>query len=115
MSSILVPGGALALNPDLTIKQLLHTAWGPSQGAPLGGAIDLAQTSDGYLWLVSPSGLFRFDGISFERVELPSDPELSSRSVISVFAPQRGGLWVSLTFGGVAFLKDRHWQVYTAD
>jgi hypothetical protein len=29
---------AHALNPGLTIKELHHTAWGPGQGAPLGGA-----------------------------------------------------------------------------
>src|SRR5580704_9657332 len=90
-------GSAAALNPDLTIKELHHTAWGPSQGAPLGGALALAQTSDGYLWLAGPSGLFRFDGITFERVELPRDPKLSSLSLDSAFAPRGGGLWVGFT------------------
>jgi signal transduction histidine kinase/ligand-binding sensor domain-containing protein len=115
MTTILFLGDALALDPDLTIKQLHHTAWGPSQGAPLGGVIDLAQTSDGYLWMASPSGLFRFDGISFERVEIPHEPRLSSLAVYSVFAPHGGGLWVGLKFGGAAHLKDGHWQVYTTD
>jgi len=35
---------AAALNPDLTIKQLIHTAWGPREGAPLGGVQELAQS-----------------------------------------------------------------------
>jgi len=92
---------------------LQHTAWGPSQGAPLGGAVALAQTSDGYLWMAGPSGLFRFDGIAFERVELPHDPKLSSSSLISAFAPRGGGLWVGFTFGGVALLKGGRWQVFS--
>jgi ligand-binding sensor domain-containing protein len=103
---------AAALSPDLTIKELHHTAWGPSQGAPLGGAVALAQTSDGYLWIAGPSGLFRFDGIAFERVELPHDPKLSSLSLISAFAPRGGGLWVGFTFGGVALFKGGHWQLF---
>jgi signal transduction histidine kinase/ligand-binding sensor domain-containing protein len=115
MTTILLPRPAAALDPDLPIKQLHHTAWGPSQGAPLGGATGLAQTSDGYLWMVGPSGLFRFDGVSFERVELPHGPKLSSLAVYSIFAPHGGGLWIGFTFGGVAFLKDGRWQVYTAD
>ncbi len=90
-----------------------HTAWGPGQGAPLGGAVALAQTSDGYLWMAGPSGLFRFDGIVFERVELPHDPKLSSLSLFSAFAPRGGGLWVGFTFGGVALLKRGRWQIFS--
>jgi signal transduction histidine kinase/ligand-binding sensor domain-containing protein len=112
IAALLWCGCAVALNPDLTIKELHHTAWGPGQGAPLGGAVALAQTNDGYLWVASPSGLFRFDGIAFERVELPHDPKLSSLSLMSAFAPRDGGLWVGFTFGGVALLKEGHWQVF---
>jgi signal transduction histidine kinase/ligand-binding sensor domain-containing protein len=106
-------GCAVALSPALSIKQLHHTAWGPGQGAPLGGAVALAQTNDGYLWIAGPSGLFRFDGIAFERIELPHDPKLSSLGLFSAFAPRGGGLWVGFTFGGVAFLKDGRWQVFS--
>jgi signal transduction histidine kinase/ligand-binding sensor domain-containing protein len=113
ISALLWCGCAAALSPELTIKELHHTAWGPGQGAPLGGAVALAQTNDGYLWIASPSGLFRFDGIAFERVELPHDPKLTSLGLFSAFAPRRGGLWVGFTFGGAAFLKDGRWQVFT--
>jgi signal transduction histidine kinase/ligand-binding sensor domain-containing protein len=106
-------GSTVALSPDLTIKQLHHTAWGPSQGAPLGGAVALAQTSDGYLWMAGPSGLFRFDGLAFDRIDLPHDPKLSSLSLHSAFAPRGGGLWVGFTFGGVAFLKEGRWHVFS--
>lgn len=112
IAALLWCGCAAALNPDLAIKELRHTAWGPSQGAPQGGVRALAQTPDAYLWIASPSGLFRFDGIAFERVELPHDAKLSSLSMNSVFAPQEGGLWVGFTFGGVALLKAGHWQVF---
>lgn len=64
-----------------------------------GCAAALAQTSDGYLWIAGPSGLFRFDGIAFERVELPHDPRLSSLSLFSAFAPREGGLWVGSQMG----------------
>lgn len=114
---------AIALNPDLTIKQLLHTAWGPREGAPLGGVMALAQTNDGFIWLASFSSLYRFDGIAFEHVELPHDAKLASTDVRAVFASPRGGLWVSVFSGagqcrectaGVASFQDGRWQVYGA-
>jgi signal transduction histidine kinase/ligand-binding sensor domain-containing protein len=113
IAALLWSGCAAALSPDLTIKELQHTAWGPSQGAPQGGAVALAQTSDGYLWIAGPSGLFRFDGIAFERVELPRDPKLLSSRLFSAFAPRAGGLWVGFAFGGVALLREGHWQVFS--
>jgi ligand-binding sensor domain-containing protein len=58
IAALLWCSSATALNPDLTIKELHHTAWGPSQGAPLGGALALAQTNDGYLWIASRAGCF---------------------------------------------------------
>src|ERR1700723_4324493 len=61
IAALLWCGCAAALSPDLTIKELHHTAWGPGQGAPLGGALALAQTNDGYLWVAGPSGFVRFD------------------------------------------------------
>jgi signal transduction histidine kinase/ligand-binding sensor domain-containing protein len=113
IAALLWCGCAAALSPDLAIKELHHTAWGPSQGAPLGGAVALAQTNDGYLWMAGPGGLFRLDGIAFERIELPHDPKLSSLSLNSAFASRDGGLWVGFTFGGVAHLKEGHWQVFS--
>jgi signal transduction histidine kinase/ligand-binding sensor domain-containing protein len=113
IAALLWCAGAAALSPDRTIKEARHTAWGPSQGAPLGGATALAQTNDGYLWLAGPSGLFRFDGIAFERMDLPHDPKLSSLSLFSAYAARGGGLWVGFTFGGVALLKGGRWQVFS--
>src|ERR1700683_2835428 len=112
IAALLWCGCAAPLNPDLTIKELHHTAWGPRQGAPLGGTFALAQTKDGYLWIAGPSGLFRFDGIAFERVELPHDPKLSSLSLCSAYAARGGGLWVGFTIGGVAFLQAGRWEVF---
>jgi signal transduction histidine kinase/ligand-binding sensor domain-containing protein len=112
--AILWCGCATALSPDLTVKSARHTAWGPNQGAPRGGAVALAQTQDGYIWIAGPSGLFRFDGITFERIELPHDPKLPSLRLMTLFAPRAGGLWLGFTFGGIAHLKDGRWQVFAA-
>lgn len=63
---------------DRTIQQYVHTAWGEKEGAP-SGILALAQTQDGYLWLGTISGLYRFDGVSFDN--LSHDRERSFRLV----------------------------------
>jgi signal transduction histidine kinase/ligand-binding sensor domain-containing protein len=96
---------ACGLSPDLSIKQLYHTAWTDKEGAPT-DIEDLAQTRDGYLWLASTAGLFRFDGVRFERIDAIHGQRLPSRSVYAVWAPPSGGLWVGYVFGGASFIRD---------
>ena len=75
------------------------------EGAP-GEVRALAQTTDGYLWLGTATGLFRFDGIRFEPYNPQSGQPFPQRSVASLFAVPDGGLWVSYWYGGVSFIKD---------
>ena len=94
--------------------QIGHDFWGFKEGSP--DEIEaLAQTSDGYLWIASPSGLFRFDGRRFERYRPPLGAELPSTNVSAVYAPSSGGLWIGYRFGGFSFLKDGQLTNYTRD
>ncbi len=81
-----------------------HDFWGFKEGAPDVRA--LAQTSDGFLWLGGPSGLFRFDGIRFELFHSPFGDQLLSTNIFTLLAPPSGGLWIGYAFGGFSFLKD---------
>lgn len=94
--------------------QVGYDSWGFKDGAP-DAVSSLAQTNDGYLWLGSPTGLFRFDGQRFERYRPPSGTELISTSVASLVAPSSGGLWISYRFGGFSFLKDGRLTNYTRE
>src|SRR5262245_34259735 len=54
-----------ALDPASHITQYGHTVWRVQDGYFGGRALDIAQTTDGYVWVGTDAGLFRFDGVRF--------------------------------------------------
>jgi signal transduction histidine kinase/ligand-binding sensor domain-containing protein len=101
---------AFALDPNQPLRQLYHSRWNAING--LKGSVNaLAQTPDGYLWVGSSDGLFRFDGLYFERYQ----PEVGSwpaNAVSALMALPTGELWVGFDSGGVSVLKDGHITSY---
>ena len=87
------------------LDELQHASWTYKEGAP-GEVYALAQTTDGYLWLGTATGLFRFDGIQFQPYKPESGQAFPHRSVYSLFAVPDGGLWVGYRYGGVTLLKN---------
>jgi Phosphoinositide phospholipase C, Ca2+-dependent len=85
---------AFAVNPDRDIHQLAHRSWGEKEGYP-GKGEALAQTADGFLWLGSDNGLFRFDGVHFERYVPRSGDKLSEGPVRGLLALPDGSLWIT--------------------
>jgi ligand-binding sensor domain-containing protein len=85
---------AFALDSDRTIAQLYHTAWTIEDGSP-SGIYRLAQSKDGYLWLATDSGLFRFDSVRFERYQPERGDPFPSQDISGLLATPDGGLWIS--------------------
>lgn len=77
------------------------TAWAAEKGLPPGDVFAIAQDSDGYLWLGTPTGLFRFDGLRFTAWQ-GRDPALSlpDGPVHALVGSPDGGLWVGFGGGG---------------
>jgi signal transduction histidine kinase/ligand-binding sensor domain-containing protein len=90
---------------DQPLPHLYHTAWTIRDGAP-GDVQALAQTADGFLWIGTLSGLFRFDGVRFELYEPPPPDNLPSVGVSALLPLADGGLWVGYQFGGVSLIRD---------
>jgi len=86
-------------------QRIIHESWTFKDGAPE-GVMAFGQTSDGYLWVGAPSGLYRFNGVSFELFRSPFGDKLRSTGVSKLFSPATGGLWIGYFFGGFSFLKN---------
>ncbi|WP_343632071.1 two-component regulator propeller domain-containing protein [Roseateles sp.] len=89
------------------LAQLQHSSWTLKDGMP-GPVMAIAQTTDGYLWLGTGTGLYRFDGVRFERFDTLAGEHLPSRQVMSLHATRDNRLWVGLLEGGVALVKQGH-------
>jgi signal transduction histidine kinase/ligand-binding sensor domain-containing protein len=92
-----------AINPHPPLAQLYHSSWNARNGLD-GSVTALAQTTDGYLWVGTTDGLYRFDGLSFERYR-PETGRLPSNSVSTLLSVPDGGLWVGYARGGASFLR----------
>ena len=100
VSAGLSPSPVFAI--DQPLAQMHHTAWTARDGLT-GSALCLAQTTDGFLWIGTSDGLYRFDGVRFERFQ-PQGGALHGVSVSALHAVPDGGLWVGYSRGGATFI-----------
>ena len=95
---------ALAVDPQRPIAELAHRVWDSRSGVPA-DIWALAQTTDGYLWVGSRRGLYRFDGVQFQKFEPESGAQLPSHDIRSLFAAPGDRLWIGYRRGGASVLE----------
>jgi signal transduction histidine kinase/streptogramin lyase len=94
-----------AIDSDNLIAQLTHTSWTASDGIP-GTVRAIAQTPDGYLWLGTEAGLYRFDGLHFLAWEPTGGERMPSSSVLALCVSHDGSLWIGFTTGVISRLSE---------
>jgi len=99
LAVLLAPSPALALDPSLQVSQYGHTSWTAKDGFSVGATFAMAQTPDGYLWLGSEFGLYRFDGVHAVPWQPPAGQQLPQKPY-SLLVTRDGTLWIG-TFAGL--------------
>ena len=82
-----------------------------SNGLPSAPANTVAQTSDGFIWIGSYSGLIRYDGTTFYRF----DPSVGISNVISLYADSKDRLWIGTNDSGLAVYEQGKFRFYTRE
>jgi ligand-binding sensor domain-containing protein len=89
------------------ITPYTHVDWGPNEGVP--PHIEaITQTADDFLWIGSEDGLFRFDGVTFERYQPQSGAALPRDAVTALLALPNGDLWIGYYSGAISLLRNGH-------
>ncbi|MBV8673911.1 MAG: hypothetical protein JOZ33_10790, partial [Acidobacteriaceae bacterium] len=102
---------APALDLSFDISQYAHTAWGTREGFTVGRINAIAQTPDGYLWLGSEFGLYRFDGVRAVQWLPPGGQRLPNTYIRSLLAARDGTLWIG-SYAGLVSWKNNQLTQY---
>jgi len=91
------------------------TTWAESERGPFGAIAAIAQDANGYLWVGTSAGLFRFDGARFTSWDVIGDSRLPAGPVSALLVGRDRSLWVGLANGaGVARIRGRVVELFDA-
>ncbi|MCR5304219.1 MAG: hypothetical protein K6E33_06610 [Lachnospiraceae bacterium] len=95
---------------DILGKGTDYTAilYDSSNGLPTSEANAIAQTGNGFIWFGGYSGLIRYDGTNFKRI----DSSGGISSVFSLFVDSKDRLWIGTNENGLAYMENGEPFVY---
>jgi signal transduction histidine kinase/ActR/RegA family two-component response regulator len=88
-----------AVDP-FAFNQYVLDQWNWRQGLPQETLTAIRQSADGYLWIATANGLFRFNGSTAVEVQLPNE-RVSDRRLRALEADESGAVWVMATSGAL--------------
>ena len=118
-AAFLVLAGVLASAQEATRESSIGDwnytvrSW-QAQNGLLGETVQsFAQTPDGFLWVGTSDGLFRFDGANFTLFSHENTPLMRENSVFCLLAGRDGHLWIGTDGGGLLEMHDGVLRAYT--
>jgi ligand-binding sensor domain-containing protein len=108
---VVLPIPSIGARRSRAISQFTHNAWTARAGIPR-PVRAIVQTQDGYLWLGTAAGLYRFDGLQFVLSEPTHGERLRGICVESLHTSEDGSLWIGFGTGGVSRLYQGHLTSY---
>ncbi len=99
---------AVAVDPTGRSDGYSAVLYDNTNGLTTSGANAIIETPDGFIWIGSYSGLTRYDGKNFERV----DSTTGIANVVSLYVDSKERLWVGTNDNGVAIMEKESFRIY---
>jgi signal transduction histidine kinase/ligand-binding sensor domain-containing protein len=94
-----------AVDPSRPLDEYAHTVWKTGSDGLYGQPLTVAQSGDGYLWVGTSAGLFRFDGVRFRVWGQNEAGHPFDGPVDYLYSSADGSLWISTLYKGLSRLK----------
>lgn len=104
---------AQPLDPTKKLTQYNVDKW-TGEGLTSSSILQIIQTKDGYLWMVTYSALVRFDGVTFTAFDRFNVAGLTATGFRSLYEDRFGNLWIGGNGGGLFRKTDNgfiHYEV----
>jgi ligand-binding sensor domain-containing protein/signal transduction histidine kinase len=107
LAALLLGGAhdAAALDPARPLADHVRRLWRTADGLPHNSVRQVVQGRDGYLWLGTPNGLVRFDGVRFTVFDRRNTPGMLDDEIQALFEDAQGRIWFGTRTGGVGRLR----------
>lgn len=98
------------VNIDFTGQNEGYSAflYNNSNGLPTSEANAIAETEEGFIWIGSYSGLIRYDGNTFERI----DSSTGIASVTALYVDSQNRLWIGSNDSGTAVMEKGEIKIF---
>ena len=100
---------------ELPMRGYYLESYSAEKGLPQNTVTDVLQTSDGYLWVVTPFGLSRFDGVSFKTFGPGNTPGLLENMFTSLAEDEQGVMWAGTRDGLLRYQNGTFEQLGTSN
>jgi ligand-binding sensor domain-containing protein len=96
--------GGLVVSRGETASAYFSRSWLADEGLPTSSASDVVQDPDGFLWISTPEGVVRFDGIQFKSFSSPLIAKAAAQNIRALAINTNGAVLMLPALGGVVEL-----------
>lgn len=108
-----------SLVPGSGLDEYLIRTWTTENGLNQNTITSLVQTRNGYIWIGTPTGLVRFDGVQFRHFSRTNTPSLTNDRITALYEDESENLWIGTDGGGLYSLTQSQsaanykWKLYS--